>query len=107
MTINSQNAATLREARSTVAEFERVSGLTTEEMLSCAEGDERLSKIDPFDLMDWHYALDQITALSNVLDIMEAAASIEAKQRSCAFRYPRTNKRELTNTTEGELLLVA
>jgi hypothetical protein len=106
VTNHSHNAATLREARGTVAEFERASGLTTKEMLMCEEGDERLSKIDPFDLIDWHYALEQIAALDNVLSSVDAAHT--AATPTCSvFRYSRTPSRELTNTTEGELLLVA
>jgi hypothetical protein len=109
VTTKDQNAATLRDALHTVAEFEQTTGLSTKEMLMCEEGDVRLAKIDPFDLMDWHYAIEQINALDNSLPSLNASAAPSSRPHICvsSFRYARRNDRELTNSTEPELALVA
>jgi hypothetical protein len=100
-----QNVVTLREARSAVAQFERTYTLSTKEMLMCAEDDPRLAQIDGFELMDWHYALEQINALGivedNVIDTFHASAHCQS------FSYAYSASFELVNSSEPELLLVA
>jgi hypothetical protein len=108
--INNKNVVALRDARRAVADFERTFGLSTREMLMCAEGDPRLAQIDGFDLMDWHYALEQINALddsseNNVIETFHGAA-FESHSWS-AFQYTNGTFRELVNSAEPELLLVA
>lgn len=107
MEIKAANAATLREARSAVQQFEQAYALTTKEMLMCAEGDSRLADIDGFDLMDWHYALEQIDALCGGTETN--IGSVFATISVCAsfpYAHHRTS-RELTNSAEPELSLVA
>ena len=53
MTVDTRNALALHEAQRTVENFEHTYGLSTEEMLQCAEGDPRLAQIDGFELMDY------------------------------------------------------
>ena len=73
----------------------------------CAQGDPRLTQIDGFELMDWHYALEQINALSNVVE-PHVFDSFHASASYCAsFEYGRETSRELVNSSEPELLLVA
>lgn len=108
MAIRNPNAATLNDARLTVAKFESAFGLTSNEMLSCEQGDERLSQIDPFDLMDWHYALDQIQALeSGVVELDAAVGSSTHCVRPMTFSYQRLTFTEITPPSDRELLLVA
>jgi hemerythrin superfamily protein len=83
--------------------FEDMYGMSSEDMLACVEGDERISKINPFELMDWHYALEQVAAFSTVVDI----DATDTESSPCIFRYKSRGARELVNAAEPELLLVA
>ena len=107
MKIETQNAATLREAKRTVAEFERTYALSTKEMLMCSATDPRIAQIDGFELMDWHYALEQINALDNVGEA-DMVHTFHAAASFCdPFRYAERPRRDLVNSDEPELLLVA
>jgi hypothetical protein len=100
------NSVALSEAQQVVKTFEETYQLSTAEMLNCSEDDERLARIDSFDLMDWHYALEQIRAFGDTLDNLSAVAS---DSPSC-FPYFYNRRRgscELVNTPESELELVA
>jgi hypothetical protein len=108
--IQKRNSETLREAKRTVAMFEKTHGLSTKDMLMCAEGDPRLAEIDGFDLIDWHYALEQIAALrpaavASVVSSFQASATEQPHHYS--FTYACTTFDDLNNSSEPELLLVA
>jgi hypothetical protein len=103
--IEAANATALGEARRVVAEFEQMYALSTKEMLMCAEGDPRLARIDGFELIDWHYALEQINALCGVVETN--VGNLFAAVSCAAFPYARGTSRELTNSAEPELQLVA
>jgi hypothetical protein len=103
--MDTRNVASLREAKREVANFEHTYGMTSEIMLKCPEGDPRLLLIDGFELMDWHYALEQIEALSSIASTIHAVAT-EAQSLSC-FKYPRRPLRVLVNSPERDLKLVA
>lgn len=109
MIMNSYNAAALSEARLTVSQFESAYHLTTAEMLKSVEGDPRLERIDKFELMDWHYALEIIKALggSPVSGVIGTVHSTCGTPLLSAFRYSRRQSRELVNSSELELELVA
>jgi hypothetical protein len=100
-----QNANALRDARQTIDTFEKTYELTSEEMLHCEEGDERLAQIDGFDLMDWHYALEQMKVLSPFVGNLFAFAT--PSQPCSGFQYARTQSGKLSNSPEPELQLVA
>ena len=74
-------------------------------MLMCCEGDERLTRIDGFELMDWHYALEQIHALDNGIETIHAVEFDSSSYRG--FRYTRSTSKELINVPELEFQLVA
>ena len=108
MTMNSHNIAALNDAKNTAAHFEQAFGMTTEDMLSCAEEDARLAEIDRFELMDWHFAADVIKALTSIseqygIDIVGAAGPSGA----CVFNYAQRHVGELSNSPELEFELVA
>jgi hypothetical protein len=107
--MNTQNAATLIEARRTIAEFEQASGLSTTEMLVCDEGDARLKKIDCFDLMDWHYAVEQVEVLKHLDAVVPTiqSSAYTGGVHYFTFRYKDQTSKELVNAAEPELLLVA
>ncbi len=105
LTAHTRNAIALREARTAIMNFERTYSLSSNDMLLCAEGDSRLSQIDAFELMDWHYALELVKALSSVVGSMHAV-DLESHSQSC-FQYSRKRSRDLVNSPEPELLLVA
>ena len=105
MTMKIMNAIALREAQQVIEEFERQCNITSEQMLCCKRGDPRLGDIDGFELMDWHYALDQRQALQSLQgSIHEVHGSVRP---SGFFPYSRAPHCELANSPEPELQLVA
>jgi hypothetical protein len=106
MTDHTLNSIAFSEAQQVVKNFEETYQLSTDEMLKCAEHDERLARIDGFDLMDWHYALEQIRAFGNTLDSLSAVAG-DSPSCSPYFYNRRRGSCELVNTRESELELVA
>lgn len=106
--IDTRNSDSLREARLIVSCLEKEHGLTSDEMLKCAEGDPRLTAIDSFELIDWHYNLDLINALQTRIIGPIHAVSCDTPVFSM-FRYHehRAVSRVLINTAERELQLVA
>lgn len=105
MTIDLRNADLLNNIQRTIDAFERTYSLSSDDMLTCEEGDQRLSQIDSFQLMDWHYALDQRKALSFVVSNIHALAT--SLRAAAGFPYARTMSCELANSPEQEMLLVA
>jgi hypothetical protein len=105
VTNTAHNLIVLREAQRTIDHFEKTCGLTTEEMLNAPEGDERLAKIDGFDLMDWHFAVDQRDALARTSGVIHAVSTEEPYSFSCQYQLVSTGV--LTNVPERELDLVA
>jgi hypothetical protein len=99
------NLIVLREAQRTIDNFERTYGLSTAEMLSASEGDARLAQIDGFELMDWHFAVDQKDALSRVIGGIHAVE--EGAHYSFSSQYRLVSTGVLVNATERELDLVA
>jgi hypothetical protein len=104
VTNTAHNLIVLREAQRTIDHFEKTYGLTTEEMLNASEGDERLAKIDGFELMDWNFAVDQRDALAKIPTI-HAIATEETFFFSCQYQLASTGV--LRNVPERELDLVA
>lgn len=78
--------------------------MSTAEMLECSEMDARLAQIDRFELMDWHYAIEQVKALDHVVGFIHAVS--DSPSASC-FRYSHGRSRDLFNSPEPELQLVA
>lgn len=105
MTMEIMNATALREAQQVIDAFEKTCNMTSEEMLLCVQGDIRLAQIDGFELMDWHYALEQRQALRFLVGTIHAVGS--SRQNGGGFPYARTSHRELANSPEPELQLVA
>jgi hypothetical protein len=105
VTNTAHNLIVLREAQRTIEKFERTYGLTTAEMLCAHEDDERLAQIDGFELMDWHFAVDQKEALTRVVGTIHAVG--EGEPYSFSSQYQLMSTGVLVNTTERELDLVA
>jgi hypothetical protein len=105
VTNNAHNLIVLREAQRTIEQFEQTYGLSTAEMLAAGEGDERLAKIDGFELMDWQFAVDQMEALTRMVGSIRAVMG--SAQVSFSSQYRLVSTGELVNATERELDLVA
>ena len=80
--------------------------MTSDEMLSCQQGDARLARFDSFEMMDWHYALEQVKAFcgDGVLDSLYGEGR---ETTSYCFLYQKRDAQDLVNVAEPELLLVA
>ncbi|MGA7155839.1 MAG: hypothetical protein WBY53_03280 [Acidobacteriaceae bacterium] len=106
--MNNYNATALHEARQTVSRFEATYNLISAEMLKCAECDPRIAGIDPFEMIDWHYALEIVQTLENNSGIVDSIQSMDedAKPKR-AFLYHCRQKQDLVNSVESELELVA
>ena len=104
MTSTAHNLIVLREAQRTIDNFEKTYGLSTADMLKAAVDDERLAQIDGFELMDWHFAIDQKDAISRII-----SASRDLNEEECSSfssRYSHVSTAMLANT-ERQLDLVA
>jgi hypothetical protein len=99
------NLMVLNEAQRTIQDFEQRHNLTTEDMLAAPDGDERLAGVDNFDLMDWHFAIDQVKALKRMV-----VGTVQAKpidRFSFRLQYRLTSTVTTVNVTERELELAA
>ena len=101
---NTLNYEAQRQARLAVAEFESMYGMSSDEMLACSDGDSRLRAINPFEMMEWHYALEQVEAFSTHIPVIQAVTD---RFGGFYFRYERHGSKELTNAPEPEMQLVA
>jgi hypothetical protein len=105
VTNTAHNLIVLGEAQRTIENFERTYGISTAEMLSAVENDERLAGIDGFELMDWHFAVDQKEALVRMIESTHPGERERQYSFSCQYHLASTGV--LVNATERELDLVA
>ena len=105
MTMDAMNTTALREVEDVILAFENSCGMSSDEMLLCERNDSRLQDIDGFELMDWHYAVEQRKALSKFTGGIHAVGTPGRKK--AMFSYARSSQQELANSKEPELDLVA